>query len=291
MTRVMTRADAIGAGIGPELIRSRLRTGHWRSLHRGVFLCCGGEAGPWDRAQASVLAFRSDTATASHDTAAAAYGLDVVRRSPRDHVTVPRALRSRRSATLCVHYRDLSGHDRVLWRGIHLTGVARTAYDMLLDADQLSGVWLCEQAIRCGLVTSDALIAMTATYPDGPGHARARARLRLVDARSESPLETAARLLLAMADLPTPEVQIPVRDVASGIVFRIDLGYAAARIGIELDGRAVHGTAAAVLADRRRQNALHLAGWTILRFTWEDVMYRPAYVIATVRRALLRTSA
>jgi very-short-patch-repair endonuclease len=33
---------------------------------------------------------------------------------------------------------------------------------------------------------------------------------------------------------------------------------------------------------------LTLAGYRVLRFTWEDVTRRPAYVAGSVRRALLR---
>jgi very-short-patch-repair endonuclease len=40
--------------------------------------------------------------------------------------------------------------------------------------------------------------------------------------------------------------------------------------------------------DRCRQNQLLLAGWTVLRFTWYDVLHRPAWVVAQVREALLR---
>jgi hypothetical protein len=42
--------------------------------------------------------------------------------------------------------------------------------------------------------------------------------------------------------------------------------------------------------DRQRDNLAQLAGWIILRFTWDDIVKRPSYVIATVRDALNRTS-
>ncbi len=41
----------------------------------------------------------------------------------------------------------------------------------------------------------------------------------------------------------------------------------------------------ALFRDRRRQNDLANAGWTVLRFTWADTLRR-GYVAATVRRAL-----
>jgi very-short-patch-repair endonuclease len=38
--------------------------------------------------------------------------------------------------------------------------------------------------------------------------------------------------------------------------------------------------------DRQRQNTLILDGWTVLRFTWQDLIQRPAKVIADIRTAL-----
>jgi len=35
-----------------------------------------------------------------------------------------------------------------------------------------------------------------------------------------------------------------------------------------------------------RYNALTVAGWVVLRFTWSQVMQSPAYVIATLGRLI-----
>lgn len=58
------------------------------------------------------------------------------------------------------------------------------------------------------------------------------------------------------------------------------------RVVIELDGLATHGTARALRADLARQNFLVLQGWTVLRFTWADVLESPDLVVAAVREAL-----
>jgi hypothetical protein len=31
---------------------------------------------------------------------------------------------------------------------------------------------------------------------------------------------------------------------------------------------------------------MNIRGWTVLRFTWEDVVHNPAYVVEQVKRAL-----
>lgn len=52
------------------------------------------------------------------------------------------------------------------------------------------------------------------------------------------------------------------------------------------NGLTPHTARAAFRHDRRRQNALMNRGWLVLRFTWEDVFARPAYVVQEVRTAL-----
>jgi len=66
----------------------------------------------------------------------------------------------------------------------------------------------------------------------------------------------------------------------------IDLAFPDAKVAVEVDGWAWHVDVARFRADRRKGNALARAGWTVLRFTWHDVVSRPAYVVAEIRAAL-----
>jgi len=66
----------------------------------------------------------------------------------------------------------------------------------------------------------------------------------------------------------------------------LDVAFAEARLAVEIDGRAHHSSAAAFQNDRRRQNDLVAAGWTVLRFTWGDIVDRPHEVIARILTAL-----
>jgi very-short-patch-repair endonuclease len=58
------------------------------------------------------------------------------------------------------------------------------------------------------------------------------------------------------------------------------------RLIVEVDGRDVHTTRRAFERDRRRDQRLVLAGWRVLRFTWRQVLFEPAYVAATLRGLL-----
>ena len=58
------------------------------------------------------------------------------------------------------------------------------------------------------------------------------------------------------------------------------------KIAIEIDGFAYHSDRARYQQDRNRQNLLVLDGWTVLRFTWEDITDRPGQVLAAILAVL-----
>lgn len=73
-----------------------------------------------------------------------------------------------------------------------------------------------------------------------------------------------------------------------GLLGRPDLVDTDLRIVLEADSFTWHGGRARLARDARRYNALVLAGWLVLRFSWEDVMGEPALVRATLEAAVLR---
>lgn len=106
----------------------------------------------------------------------------------------------------------------------------------------------------------------------------------------ESVLEERMLRLLRRGGLPGPVLQ---HEIWSGgrLVARVDLAYPAAKLAIELDGYGHHSSPEAFQRDRTRQNELVDLGWTVLRFTWNDVVRRPDEVLATIGRALRRAAA
>ena len=103
---------------------------------------------------------------------------------------------------------------------------------------------------------------------------------RLADPRAKSPMESRIRLAIVFAGLPTPVLQHPVGP------FSLDLAYPAVRLAIEYDGEAHRGQERA-LRDLDRQAYLTDAGWKVLRFTTVQVVRRPQWVAARVRKELL----
>ena len=70
------------------------------------------------------------------------------------------------------------------------------------------------------------------------------------------------------------------------MTYHPDLAEPFAAIAIEANSWAHHAGKAEHDDDCVRYNALVVGGWTVLRFTWEQVMFSPHVVVATVRAAL-----
>jgi hypothetical protein len=96
-----------------------------------------------------------------------------------------------------------------------------------------------------------------------PGIVQARRLAHLVDPATESPGESWTKLRLVEAGCPMPTAQVRVADKKGRLAY-LDLGYEAARVGCEYDGREVHTLAADVAHDLDRRGWLRdVLGWRI----------------------------
>jgi very-short-patch-repair endonuclease len=166
----------------------------------------------------------------------------------------------------------------------HRTSPVRTLLDVARHAPLAAALIVADSACHADPALLGRLTAEVAVRRGLPGLQSARAVVALIEPRTESPLETALRILLVLAGLPRPEAQVEI--AVTGLRFRADLAYRQRQVLLEADGRDRHEAWHRAQADRRRQNLLVNAGWRVLRFTWDDVLTRPATVIATVARAL-----
>jgi very-short-patch-repair endonuclease len=118
----------------------------------------------------------------------------------------------------------------------------------------------------------------------GPGRPNAVRVAAVASRRSESFLESMLRSLLVQAGIDGFEPQVLVD--AAGVRARVDLGHRQARIALEAEGYEFHGSAGDFAADCRRYDELVAAGWLVLRFTYQQVLGDPEWVVAVVRRAV-----
>lgn len=283
---LLVRSELLAAGTSPMAIDRALRSRQLQRVQRGVYVPAGFSMTPHVIAMAALRTVPEPVATVSHQTAARLYEMPLARQPAAEHITVPFHARRPHRGLLTVHCHDLEPDDVQMVGGIPTTSPVRTAFDLLFGTDQLTALWACETAVRNGLVSLSDLQNRVGGAWRAPRAQQARRLAASIEPRSESPLETAARLVLVNGKLPIPRVQEPIVDEAGRVIYRLDLAYPEWLLGIELDGRGIHEAPEAVFADRRRQNYLTARGWTILRFTWFDVTRRPAYVVSAVRDTL-----
>ena len=118
-----------------------------------------------------------------------------------------------------------------------------------------------------------------------PGAARLRARL-MIDPElllhTQSPAERLAYPLLIAAGLPRPRLN----QYLEGL--KVDLHWPAHKLIVEVDGYQFHVSRQAFEEDRRRDQILTAAGYTVIRITWLQLKHEPYRVIAAIAQALGR---
>lgn len=256
-------------GVPERALRASVATG------RVLAVGCGGYALP-DTDPALVEAVRL-RGVASHASAARLHGLDLWR--PVDGIDVTVRPGSRPAETKArVHRADL-GPDDLDFR-LPITSVFRTVLDCGRTLPLPDAVIVLDSALRGGRVKMAALRA-AAKAARGHGAVALRRAVAHADELSGSALESKLRPLLSLLDADL-QSQVKIPGVGPGPVDFVLDGW----LVVEGDGFEFHSKRADYRNDRERGNALAVGGYTLLRFTWEDVALRPGWVLAQVQLAL-----
>lgn len=283
---LITAAQLRAIGITRSMMRGRLGSGQWEQMAPAVIRIAGTPLTWESQLLAHVLA-AGEGAVASHRAAAALWEIDGYRQGKLE-ISVPRGRWYRSSKVLIHTSTDLNRVSAVRRRGIPMTPIDRT----LLDLGAVTGLRQVKVAIdhcrRRRLTTWDRLLDTLVLHArrgrNGVGKLRAVLDEHYGEtAVTDSAFERLVISLLAQAALPSPVLQHEVR--VDGCTYRIDLAYPNAWLAIELDG-SVHLEREVWEADHARQNALSLAGWRVLRFTWRDYLERRTHLVREIRTAL-----
>ena len=276
-TKPFNSADARSVGI----TRRQLRGAAYRPLGSGIYHWAGLKESPL--LTLTGLARRLPPGAAfSGRTAAWLHGLDVAPCDPIE-VTMPESRGSSRRAGAAVCRAALAAGEIVLRRRLPTTSALRTSVDLGGRSPLIEGVVAVDLFLHAGLVSMDELRNYVADHPGAKGVARLRRVVDLAEPKSESAMETRLRMVLVMAGLPKPEVQIDIRDDRGHFLGRPDLLYPRQRLAIEYDGGNHRDR---MVEDNRRQNGLVGAGYRLLRFTAADVYASPETAAMQVRHSL-----
>lgn len=282
---LLLRDKALTA-VDPDDVLTALRSGRLRRIQRGIYLPRRIEAAPVVLARAALISSGVIDAVPSHETAARVHRIAVPEDECVQHVTVSRDQRRRNRPDLRFYTRSLGCGEVETRDGVPVTTVPRTLADLATSLERVRAVWALDDALRRRLCTKTDILAVIKRWRGGAGCVSALDRLDEADGVADSILETAGRLVLRDRGVPLPIPQHELRGPDGALVARLDGAYLREKVALEFDRADPHGLPEAVFRDRWRQNGLPQLGWTVLRFTWWDVMRDPDGVAAIVERTL-----
>ncbi|HVE26897.1 MAG TPA: DUF559 domain-containing protein [Sporichthya sp.] len=258
-------------GVTEHNVRAAVAAGRVRSVGDGGYILPGADP--------ALVAAATLGGLASHASAARLHELDLWRPIDGIDVTVRRGSHPR-MAGVRVHRVDLRP-DEIDHR-LLATNVWRTVLDCGRVLPLPDAVVILDSALQRGWVKLADLRA-AADAARGHGSAALRRAVAHADALSGSALESALRPLLVLLEA-TMETQVRICGVPGGPVDFLLNGW----LVVETDGYEHHSRRAEYRKDRERSNALAGRGYTLLRFTYEDVKGRPWWVLAQVQALLDR---
>lgn len=273
---VVTWQRMIRAGATPEQIRQRARRGSLIRVHPGVYRV--GHAAPSVHATfiAAVLACGEGAVLSGH---AAAWLLGLVRgKAPPPEVTCPTerrlaGVRTRRARA------DLPSRDFIVISRIPVTTPARTLVDVAAEMTEPDLARACHEAgVRHKTTPRDIEDVLTHKH-NAPGAKRLRRTLHGAPV-SLSRLESSFFALLKQHGLPLPVTN----RLAQGK--RVDCRWPTYKLVVELDSYAFHNSRQSWEEDRARERRARAAGLEHRRYTWFDVVDRPAPTVRELRRLL-----
>lgn len=268
---LVTMRQLARLGYTEHQVRRRVEAGVLFRIHRGIYAVTGSRDTFEFRVMAAVLG-AGDGAVASHRCAAVLYGLRRIR------CDVPEVTVCGRNAPRLV---GVSGHRGrcSTWPGsLGLTDDAGRA--------RLGGV--VDDVLVRGLTSIGAMERLLHRVARGrvPGSVVLEGLLserRRGKSPSETGLEDELLEVFRAYGLPDPVRQyvLPLPGLGSA---RFDAAYPELLLGFEADGDAYHKGLLDRLRDEARDEQCNRLGWTIGRYTTEDIRLRPAGVAEDVLR-------
>ena len=232
---------------------------------------------------AAVL-FCGPEAVLSHRSAAALWGI----RDPSSRAleaTAPAKSRSR--GGIQRHFSLLPGDEVTVERGIPVTTVPRTIFDLAAVASVDAVESALRQSEYLRLHDRLSLPDLLERYPRRQGSKKIREclfRRREMPGRARSWLEERFLPFLRRERLLLPQLNAWLE--VGGRRYQVDCLWPRQRVIVELDGFAAHGTRIAFREDRARDRRLRVAGYGVTRVTEDQLEDEPAALAADLRTLL-----
>ena len=272
-----TRAEFLAAGGRRHALEGVKYSNIVRSVH------VDAERVDSDTRVRAALKIHPEGAFASHWSAAQVLGLPVPA-NPFEHVTVRTAEDRRWRPTVKPH---VTIRDRavIVVRGMPVTDPITTFLQMSGHLSLVDAVVLGDAIVRIYRIPPARLLKAARASTDYYA-AAARRAAAYVRKGVDSPMETRLRLLIVLAGLPEPMVNLVLVHEDGSWRRRFDLCYRKIRLVVEYNGRQ-HRKEPQRSEDRLRIEELKPEGYHILAFEAEDIFGTPLATLERIRRHLI----
>lgn len=283
---LITRAQALEAGLNERQIGWRIHLGRWRPLHPSVF-AINGAPPSWHQHLLAACLWAGPLAAASYRAAAILWKLDGVFERLIE-ISVPRKLSAN---DVIIHRVGVDLSSIRIREGIPVTDPTTTLFNLAAVLHPFHMESALESALRMQLTHLDRLWA-TLLETARPGRNGIRLMRRLLEHRNPSMVPTASQLettlsrLIDRFGLPKPVRQYVITDEGGSFVARPDFAYPEAKVAIEAQSYAHHHGRRDWERDQDRQSAMTASGWIVVYVTDRQMKDHPELVAQRVLRAL-----
>jgi hypothetical protein len=283
---LITREQALAAGLSPDAIARRLERGHWSVFFAGIYVIGGAPRTWWQELWAAKL-WAGDGAFFTGRTGALLNRLDGVRDNAVE-ITAPRKYRAP-AAQVSVRFTSRPPKRLEIIDRLEVAPTERLLVDLAAVEYKLRVELALDDALRKKKTTVPAMHDFLAS--DGHGLWGCGKMRRLLADRPVDAVILASKLenkfiaLLEHSSLP-PVVRHHEVTLANGVPTELDFAYPHVKVAPETDGYRFHSGRLRWQHDLDRMNALAEIGWLLLKFSWYDVENRPDYVISKIRTTI-----
>src|SRR4051812_18479384 len=263
--RPFTRAEFLAAGGG----RTALRGPRYREIAKTIFVDVDQD--DRDSRVRAALMLHPEGAFASHWSAGRVLRLPVPD-NPFEHVTV-RNKEDRRYRPWLKPHVTIRKRGVILVRGIPVTDPITTFLQMAGHLSLVDMVALGDAIVRIYRISPSRLLRAARNSSDYYA-AAARRAAAYVRKGVDSPMESRLRMLIVLAGLPEPVVNVVLIHEDGSWRRRFDLCYPRVKLVVEYNGRH-HREEPQRSKDHVRADELEPEGYCILAFEAEDIYLTP----------------
>ena len=264
-------------GLSARAVQKRVQAGRLHRIHHAVYSLVPRELLNWEGLYMAAVLACGPGAVVSHRSAARLHELRNYGYT-KIEMTVPRRSRRKHEGVLVHCSTTLNDKDVTVVNNIPVTTVARTLLDLgePLTARQLERAF--DQADILQVLDGRAINDQLARNPTRPAAKAIRHVLNthyIGSTPTDNDFEEALLQLTRSLGLPDPRAQYYIDPGDGDPPIRADFAWPDRKIVVETDGHRTHGTRNAFETDRRRDQRLIAAGWTVIRTTWRQLNQRP----------------